>query len=140
MTTNSARAAALVTWAYAAAFGASALRVAASVQDSGRLPSFFGMFDMFDGPWFEHLPRRRFHQLLLVFPAVTAVASASGLELWRGRRRGGVLNLALLPLEAVFWTGFALPIPVAVGSARLALVMMAWKELTPTPGSASRVP
>lgn len=89
---NSARAAAIVTWAYAAGFGASALPVAVCLQSNGKLPSFFGLFDMFAGPWFEHLPRERFLRLLLVFPAVTALASASGLELWKGRRRGGALN------------------------------------------------
>lgn len=135
---NSGRAAAIVTWAYAAGFGASALPVAGYLQSNGKLPSFFGLFDMFAGPWFEHLPRERFLRLLLVFPAVTALASASGLELWKGRRRGGALNLALLPVEAMFWTGFALPIPVAVGMVRVALVIVSWKDLTPLLGSTPR--
>ena len=47
---NSARAAAIVTWAYAAGFGVPALPVAAYVQNTGRLPSFLGLFDMFGGP------------------------------------------------------------------------------------------
>lgn len=135
---NRARAAALVTWVYAAGFGGSALPVAAYLHSNGKLPSFFGMFDMFAGPWFERLPRERFRVLLLVFPAVTAVAASSGLELWKGRKRGGALNLALLPVEAVFWTGFALPIPVVVGLARVALVLVSWKDLTPPLGSTPR--
>ena len=45
------------------------------------------------------------------------------------------MNLAMLPVEAVFWRGFALPIPVAVGAARAALVIAAWRRLTPIPRS-----
>lgn len=135
---KSARAAAIVTWAYAAGFGGFAFPVVVYLRSRGRLPSFFGLFDMFAGPWFERLSRERFLQLLLLFPAVTGVAAVSGVDLWKGRKRGAALNLAVLPIEAVFWTGFALPIPVAVGMARVALVTLAWKRLTPASLAAAR--
>jgi hypothetical protein len=34
------------------------------------------------------------------------------------RNAGAVLNLGLLPVEAVFWIGFALPVPWLFGIAR----------------------
>ncbi len=135
---KSARAAAIVTWAYAAGFGGCALPAAVYLKSHGRLPSFFGLFDMFAGPWFERLPRERFLQLLLLFPVVTGAAAASGVGLWKGRQRGGAMNLAVLGVEAVFWAGFALPIPVAVGTARVALVALSWKGLAPAPPAAAR--
>jgi len=131
LTMNSARSAAVVTWAYAAGFGVSAVPVAVYLHEHGRLPSFFGLFDMFAGPWSQRLPPRRFLQLLVAFTAVTTVAAVSAADLWKGRRRGGALNLALLPVEAVFWIGFALPIPAAVGLARIALVGISWTGLRP---------
>ena len=40
-----------------------------------------------------------------------------------------MLSLALLPVEAVFWLGFALPIPWVFGVARIAFLALAWKSL-----------
>jgi hypothetical protein len=39
------------------------------------------------------------------------------------------VNLALLPVDAVFWMGLALPVPWLIGFARAALVVRAWKSL-----------
>jgi hypothetical protein len=36
----------------------------------------------------------------------------------------------LLPVEAAFWNGFALPVPWLVGTARLVLLALAWRSLT----------
>ncbi len=38
---------------------------------------------------------------------------------WRGR--GRILSLALLPVELVFWIGFALPFGPGLGLGRVAL-------------------
>jgi hypothetical protein len=35
----------------------------------------------------------------------------------------------LLPVEAVFWYGFALPFPWLIGVLRAVLVALAWKSL-----------
>jgi hypothetical protein len=40
-----------------------------------------------------------------------------------------VLALALLPIEAVFWVGFALPMQWLIGVARVAYIALAWKAL-----------
>jgi hypothetical protein len=69
---------------------------------------------------------------LLVYSGVVLAAALSGRLLWEGRKAGAVLNLGLLPVEAVFWVGFALPVPWLVGTARLVLVVRAWPELSGT--------
>ena len=40
-----------------------------------------------------------------------------------------MIAVALLPVEAVFWIGFALPIPSLLGIARVVLIALAWRSL-----------
>ena len=124
-----ARAAAVVTWAYAAGFGIPTVPVAVFFLTQGRLPSFLGLFDMYGGPWSSRLEPQKFVALLGAFLGVTGVAAWSAWWLWRGRKAGAVLNVALLPVEAIFWLGFALPIPWLVGAARAVLIAIAWRSL-----------
>jgi hypothetical protein len=37
--------------------------------------------------------------------------------------------MALMPVEAILWLGFALPIPWILGVARVVLLAMAWSSL-----------
>ncbi|WP_377642338.1 hypothetical protein [Oryzobacter terrae] len=127
--TGRARATALVTWAYAGMFGVPAVPVAVFLVREGRLPSLWGLFDLYGGPWSSSVADDRMVALLVGFAGVVAAAGLSGLLLWRGRRSGAVLNLALLPVEAVFWVGFALPVPWLLGVARVVLVARAWRGL-----------
>ena len=122
------RSAAVVSWAYAAGFGIPAVPVAIHLRRTGSLPTFFDLFPMYGGPWFERLSREQFTALLVAFLLVEAAVAGSALPLWRGRRSGAVANLALLPVEAVFWLGFALPIPWVVGAARVALIAAGWSS------------
>jgi hypothetical protein len=124
-----ARAAAVVTWSYAAGFGVPTVPVAVFLLTQGRLPSFLGLFDMYGGPWSARLEPEKFVALLGAFLGVMGAAAWSGWLLWRGRKAGAVLNLALLPVEAIFWLGFALPIPWLVGASRAALVAIAWTSI-----------
>lgn len=116
------RTAAVVTWAYVAMFGVPALPVVAFLKEHGRLPSLWGLFEMYGGPWSARYSVDRLTALLMAFLGVTALAALSGWLLWTRRRAGAVLNLVLLPLEAVFWIGFALPVPWLFGVARVALL------------------
>jgi hypothetical protein len=84
---------------------------------------------MFAGPWSASASDRTFVVLLLLFGAATLVAVGSACWLWQQRRTGAVLNLAVLPVEAVFWIGFALPLPWVTGLARVVLVALAWNSL-----------
>src|SRR5215207_1165657 len=127
-----ARAAAVVTWVYAAAFGLPTVPVSIFLARNGRLPSFLGLFDSYGGPWsssFQFDPEE-FVRLLLTFLALMLLASATACLVWRGSREGALLSLLLLPVEAAFWNGFALPIPWLIGVVRLVLLGLAWSSLT----------
>jgi hypothetical protein len=50
-----ARRAAGVMWFYAAGSGSFTIPVAIYLQQRGRLPSFFNLFDMYGGPWSARL-------------------------------------------------------------------------------------
>jgi hypothetical protein len=114
---------------YAAGFGLSAIPVAIYLRRHGTLPRFGDMFEMFGGPWSSRVADSTFVILLVAFSLITLVVAWSGWLLWQGSRTGAVLNLALIPIEAIFWFGFALPIPVVLGVVRIALVLVAWKSL-----------
>jgi hypothetical protein len=125
------RAAAIVTWIYSAGFGLPAPLVAAYLLRHGRLPSFFGLFDMYGGPWSGRLSDTQFTVRLSAFALLLIVPTWSGWLLWKGRRSGAVLNVVSLPIEVVFWLGFALPIPWILAGQRVALVALSW-PLRPT--------
>ena len=125
---TSAQIGAVVTWAYAARFGMPVVYVAPYLVRNGALPTFLGMFPMYGGPWSSRVGTRAFVALLFFFAVVTLAAAGAGWLVWQGSRTGAVLSLALLPVEAVFWIGFALPIPWAMGLARVVLLAVAWKS------------
>jgi hypothetical protein len=97
--TRAARAAAIVTWIYAAGFGGCIVPVSVYLLKHGSLPSSFGLFDMYAGPWWSRFDDGTFAVLLISYLPVTAAAAYAGWQLWRGTRRGAVMSLALLPLE-----------------------------------------
>jgi hypothetical protein len=39
------------------------------------------------------------------------------------------MTLALLPIDVVFWVGFAVPFPPLIGIARLGLLAAGWSAL-----------
>lgn len=110
-------------------FGVPVVPVAIFLAERGRLPSLWGLFDMYAGPWFSRFADDRVIARLLVYSGVSLAAVLSGWLLWQRCKAGAVLNLGLLPVEAVFWLGFALPIPWLFGIARATLVALAWQEL-----------
>jgi len=61
--------------------------------------------------------------LLLGFVAVCVAEVVVGVLLWRDATSAPWLALALLPVELVFWIGFALPFGPLLGLARTALVV-----------------
>ena len=124
---KSARAAAILTWVYAAGFGVPAVPVAIYLNERGTLPEFMGLFPMYGGPWSSRFPDDTVVLLLIAFLLVALIVALSARLVWKGSRAGLILNLSLLPVEAVFWIGFALPIPWVVGVARVGLVASAWK-------------
>jgi hypothetical protein len=126
---KSSRTAAVLTWIYAAGFGLPALPISLYVIDRGTLPWFADLFPMYGGPWWNQFDQPTFLVLLGAFAVTLVFASDAALLVWRGRRSGAPVALALLPLEAVFWYGFELPIPWLIGAARLALLVAAARAL-----------
>ena len=128
-----ARAAAVVTWIYVACFGVPSVPIAVFISRNGRLPSFFGLFDMYGGPWSSTMigsDNSRFVVRLLMFLALHLVVAGAAWLLWRGSRIGASLSLITIPAEAVFWIGFALPFPWLIAAIRVALIATAWRSLS----------
>jgi hypothetical protein len=127
---TSIRLAAVLFWGVAAGFGLSAIPVARYLVVHGELPTvpLLG-FRAFGGGFFERLGTEPFVWLLVAFFALCVGEALAGWLLWSGARSGGVLGLALLPVGAVFWLGFALPIPPIVAAVRTVLVIVGWNSL-----------
>ena len=121
---------AVVTWLYAAGFGGSTVPVALYLRGRVMLPAFFGLFEMYGGPWSSRYGRSAFTLLLLAFYFVAALAAGAAWLVWNASKPGAVLTLTLLPVEGVFWFGFDLPIPKAIGLVRIVLLAPGWSSLT----------
>ena len=120
---------AALTWLYAAGFGGATVPVAAYLRRRGRLPTFFGMFEMYGGPWSRRSHQHNFVWLLMAFLLTTASAAWAAWLVWHASSTGAILTLVLLPVEASFWFGFDLPIPKAIGVARVILLAIGWSSL-----------
>ena len=66
--------------------------------------------------------------LIAGFAAVCAAEVALGTRMWAGRRSSHTLSFALLPFEAAYWIGFALPFGVALGAIRSAAAAAALRR------------
>lgn len=111
-----------------AGFGLPCLYGIWHLRTTGEVAMFLGFPTYGDGP-FE---RRGVHTtvaLLLGFLLVCALEVVAGVRLWHGHTDAAVLALALLPVEAAFWWGFALPIPPVLALARTALLVVGWRGL-----------
>ena len=124
-----ARGAAVACWVYAAGFGLPALPIAASTLRERELPWLGDLFPMYGGPWWGASSPEAFAATLVVYAGVTAAVAWGGGLMWRGRRSGAVLAVAMIPIEAVFWYGYALPIPPALALLRVGLIAAAWPRL-----------
>jgi hypothetical protein len=73
------------------------------------------------GP-FERLGVERMLELGWAYVGLSLLEVIAGILLWKRRRGGAWLSLALIPPSMVFWVGFALPGPPPVAALRLALL------------------
>ena len=123
------RVSALLTGLVAVGFGAPTPFVATHLLRTGKLPTFMGMFPMYGGGFCSRWSHSVFVVLLALF-AMTCTADAFAAWLvWNGSRVGAWLMFALLPVEVVFWIGFALPIPPIIAVVRFALLVLGWASL-----------
>ena len=67
--------------------------------------------------------------LLAGFLLVCAAECCAGWLLWGGHRAGAILALTLLSLGALYWWGFALPLPPLFALVRTLLIVRAWSTL-----------
>lgn len=123
------RGAAVLFWLIATGFGLYAFSAAAHLLQHRELPMTAFGFRAYGGGWFERFSPEAFAVLLGLFVGVCAVEAFAGWLLWTGSRTGGILTLALLPIEIAFWSGFAVPIPPIAAVIRLALLASGWNAL-----------
>ncbi|MCW5874935.1 MAG: hypothetical protein KIS88_09860 [Anaerolineales bacterium] len=124
-----ARRAAIAVWVFAACFGLPAVPISLYLLQYRRLPWLGDLFPMYGGPWSASMAVPQLAATLWVFAALCLLVAFGGWLLWSGRRSGGILVLATLPIEAVFWYGYALPIPVILALLRVVFVAAAWSGL-----------
>ncbi|WP_141277349.1 hypothetical protein [Pseudonocardia hydrocarbonoxydans] len=103
------------------------------LAEHGEVWRLFGLPTYGEGP-FDAVGLPASVPLLGAFVAVCAAETGLAVLLWRGRGRRPAL--LLLPVELVFWTGFALPFGPPLGLARTAAVLLAGPR--PRPGRRHR--
>ena len=123
------RVAAVLLWISGIGLGIPCLTAIRSLRAGEGIPRLFGFPAYGEGPFEQHgisttVP------LLLTFLLVCVVEVAAGVPLWNGRKIGALLAIGVIPFGAVFWWGFALPIPPVLALARVALVAISWRSLT----------
>lgn len=124
------RASAALMWLVALGFGAPTPYAAVRLLRDGKLPTFIGMFPMYGGGFFERASHRTFVAVLGLFALLCVVEGFAGWQLWQGARLGAWMTILLLPIEIVFWAGFALPIPPTLAVVRLVLLAIGWSALS----------
>jgi len=88
--------------------------------------TFMGFPTYGDGPFDRHGISTT-TTLLVAFLAVCVIEVVAGVRIWGKHLDGAVLALALLPVEAVFWWGFALPFPPIFAVVRTVLLLGWWR-------------
>ncbi|MDX8031566.1 hypothetical protein SK803_15170 [Lentzea sp. BCCO 10_0856] len=117
-----ARLAAGLSWLSGLGFGLPALYGIAYFARTGDVWQFMGFPTYGHGP-FEKIGIPTTVPLLVGFGAVCGAEVIAGSLLWRGRRSGKKLALALLPFEVAYWIGFALPLGPLLGAGRTVAVI-----------------
>lgn len=94
-----------------------------------KLPFLPWGFVAYGGGFFERWSPEVFAALLGLFAALSALELFAGYLLWQGEPLGALITIALLPIEVVFWAGFAVPIPPLIALARIGLLAAGWSAL-----------
>lgn len=125
--TTSWRLAAGQAWISGLGFGAPAVYGTAHLARHGDVWQFLGFPTYGAGP-FEAIGIPTTVGLLAGFAAVCAAELVIGILLWRRHRAGLWLSFALLPVEAAYWLGFALPFGPLLGAGRTIAVIAALRN------------
>ena len=120
------RAAACLAWITGLGFGSLGLYGTAYFARHGDVWYFKGLPTYGDGP-FESIGIPTTVGLLSGFLTVCTAELVTGVLLWKRSRAGLGLSLAILPLEATYWIGLALPFGPLLGAARTIAVLAAFR-------------
>lgn len=104
-------------------FGLPCVFAIRNFAQTGEVWTFMGYPTYGHGP-FERVGVQTSVPLLLGFLAVCAAEVIVGVMILAGAHYAPWLSYALLPLEFVFWIGFALPFGPLLGLARTALLLI----------------
>jgi len=116
------KAAAVLAWVAGFGFGLPGAYGAAYLARNAEVWTFLGLPTYGGGP-FESwgLPTL---PMQMAFVLVCVAELITGNLLWVGHPAGRTMSLALLPFEAFFWFGFALPFGFVLGAARAGLTVV----------------
>jgi hypothetical protein len=122
------RAASILLWTSSIGFGPLCIPAINSVRAGRGIPQVMGFPTYGSGPFERHgIPTTV--PLLGGFFLVCVLEGVAGWLVWGGHRNGAILSMLLLPLGALYWWGFALPIPPLFAVIRTALLLLAWRSL-----------
>lgn len=127
------RSASVLAWASGVGFGAPGIYAIWHLARHGDIARFMGYPTYGEGVFDRKFGVRTTVPLLSAFALACAAECRAGWLLWNRQRSGGILALALLPVESVFWIGFSLPLGPVAGAARTALVLTGWPSLKAKP-------
>ena len=122
------RVAAILHWFVAIGFGVFCFPAIRNLLNGRDIPFVMGLPAYGRGP-FERAGIPTTVPLLAAFLLVCVLETIAGVLLWGGYRSGGILALALVPVGAVFWWGFALPIPPIFALFWTVLILLNWQAL-----------
>jgi hypothetical protein len=122
------RAAAVLLWIDAVGFGVFCIPAINNLLSGRDIPFIMGYPAYGRGP-FERAGIPTTVPLLGAFLIVCILEGVAGWMLWSGQRNGALLALVLVPVGAIFWWGFALPIPPMFALVRTALIVWSWQSL-----------
>ena len=115
-------------WFIAVGFGVFCVPAIQSLQKGRGIPMVLGFPAYGQGP-FERVGIPSTVPPQAGFLLVCILEAVAGVLLWQGYRSGAILSLVLLPLGAVYWWGFALPIPPICAVIWTALILVSWQTL-----------
>ena len=110
-------------------FGVPCVVAIRNLLEGRDIPFIMGFPAYGRGP-FERIGISTTVPLLAAFLLVGSLEIAAGWLLWSADKRGAILALVLLPLGAIFWWGFGLPIPPIFAVVRMVLIVLNWEHLT----------
>ena len=122
------RISAFLHWFVAVGFGVFCFPAIRNLLNGQPIPIVMGFPAYGRGP-FERVGIPTTLPLLAAFLLVCILEAVAGYLLWGGYKSGAVLALVLLPAGAVFWWGFALPIPPIFAIIWTIFILLGWQTL-----------